>query len=80
MPSKHTIAIEQFVGLDELAPEYLEKPYFVVPENDMQAEAFGDGARGAAEDEEGGAGKDRVWRARACARDHGAMTTTSWAG
>ena len=41
VPSKHTVAIEQFVGLDELAPEYLEKPYFVVPENDMQAEAFG---------------------------------------
>jgi len=41
VPSKHTIAIEQFVGLYELAPEYLEKPYFVVPENDLQAEAFG---------------------------------------
>ena len=41
VPSKHTVAIEQFVGLDELAPEYLEKPYFVVPENDLQAEAFG---------------------------------------
>ncbi len=41
VPSKHTIAIEQFVGLDELAPEYLEKPYFVVPEDDLQAEAFG---------------------------------------
>ncbi len=41
VPSKHTIAIEQFVNLDELAPEYLEKPYFMVPENDLQAEAFG---------------------------------------
>ena len=41
VPSKHTVAIEQFVNLDELAPEYLEKPYFVVPENDLQAEAFG---------------------------------------
>ncbi len=41
VPSKHTIAIEQFVGLNELAPEYLEKPYFMVPENDLQAEAFG---------------------------------------
>jgi DNA end-binding protein Ku len=40
VPSKHTIEITQFVGLDELAPEYLEKPYFVVPENDTQAEAF----------------------------------------
>ena len=40
VPSKHTVDIQQFVSLDELAPEYLEKPYFVVPENDVQAEAF----------------------------------------
>jgi DNA end-binding protein Ku len=40
VPSKHTVEVTQFVGLDELAPEYLEKPYFVVPENDTQAEAF----------------------------------------
>ena len=41
VPSKHTIAIEQFVNLEEVSPEYLEKPYFVTPENDLQAEAFG---------------------------------------
>jgi len=40
VPSKHTIEVTQFVGIDELEPEYLEKPYFVVPENDVQAEAF----------------------------------------
>lgn len=40
VPSKHTVAVEQFVGIDELPPEYLEKPYFVVPENDTQTEAF----------------------------------------
>ena len=40
VPSKHTVEIQQFVGLDELPPEYLEKPYFVVPENDIQGEAF----------------------------------------
>lgn len=40
VPSKHTVDIQQFVDLDELPPEYLEKPYFVVPENDVQAEAF----------------------------------------
>jgi DNA end-binding protein Ku len=40
VPSKHTVEIQQFVSLDELPPEYLEKPYFVVPENDIQAEAF----------------------------------------
>src|ERR1035437_4117304 len=38
--SKHTVAIQQFASLDEIPPEYLEKPYFVVPENDIQAEAF----------------------------------------
>jgi DNA end-binding protein Ku len=40
VPSKHTIEVNQFVGSDELLPEYIEKPYFVVPENDSQAEAF----------------------------------------
>jgi DNA end-binding protein Ku len=40
VPSKHTIEINQFIELDELLPEYIEKPYFVVPENDSQAEAF----------------------------------------
>jgi DNA end-binding protein Ku len=40
VPSKHTIDISQFVEVDELLPEYIEKPYFVVPENDSQAEAF----------------------------------------
>jgi DNA end-binding protein Ku len=41
VPSKHTISVSQFVDLGELNPEYVEKPYFVVPENDAQAEAFG---------------------------------------
>src|SRR5580658_7551401 len=40
VPSKHAVEVTQFVTLDELKPEYLEKPYFVVPENDTQAEAF----------------------------------------
>jgi DNA end-binding protein Ku len=40
VPSKHTVDVQQFVSLDEIPPEYLEKPYFVVPENDVQAEAF----------------------------------------
>src|SRR5579863_7559510 len=41
VPSKHTIAVSQFVDLADLNPEFVEKPYFVVPENDAQAEAFG---------------------------------------
>ena len=34
------IEVTQFVQIAELNPEYIEKPYFVVPENDAQAEAF----------------------------------------
>lgn len=40
IPSKHTLEVTQFVDADELDPEFFEKPYFVVPENDVQAEAF----------------------------------------
>jgi len=40
VPSKHAIEVSQFVGLDELTPEYMEKPYFIVPEDDVQAEAY----------------------------------------
>jgi DNA end-binding protein Ku len=40
IPSKHTIAVSQFVEVADLNPEYVEKPYFVTPENDMSAEAF----------------------------------------
>jgi DNA end-binding protein Ku len=40
VPSKHTVDVTQFVNADELLPEYIEKPYFVMPENDSQLEAF----------------------------------------
>lgn len=40
IPSRQTLDIAQFVGMDELDPEYFEKPYFVTPENPSQAEAF----------------------------------------
>lgn len=40
VPSKHTIAVSQFVDEADLNPEYVEKPYFVLPENDSQAEPF----------------------------------------
>jgi hypothetical protein len=33
VPSKHTIAVSQFADANELDPEYVEKPYFVLPEN-----------------------------------------------
>jgi DNA end-binding protein Ku len=40
VPSKHTMEVTQFVSEAELTPEYFEKPYFVLPENDAQTEAF----------------------------------------
>lgn len=40
VPSKHSISVTQFVDLSDLTPEYMEKPYFLVPEDDVQAEAF----------------------------------------
>jgi DNA end-binding protein Ku len=40
IPSRHTLEVTQFVDVEELDPEFFEKPYFVVPENDVQAEAF----------------------------------------
>jgi DNA end-binding protein Ku len=40
VPSKHTIEVSHFMDLAELNPEYVEKPYFLVPENDQQTEAF----------------------------------------
>lgn len=38
--SRHTLSVSQFVDLDELDPELFEKPYFVVPDGENQAEAF----------------------------------------
>ncbi len=40
VPTKHTIAVSQFVDRADLNPEYVEKPYFVLPENDTQTETF----------------------------------------
>ena len=40
VPSKHSIAIEQFVNESDIDPSYFEKPYFVAPDGDAQAEAF----------------------------------------
>ncbi len=40
VPSKHTMEVSQFVDEAELDPEFFEKPYFVVPENEAQTEAF----------------------------------------
>ena len=40
VPSKRTMDVAQFVDIDSIDPAFFEKPYFVVPEGDSQAEAF----------------------------------------
>jgi DNA end-binding protein Ku len=40
IPSRKTLEVSQFVDVDEVDPAYFEKPYFVVPDNSTQAEAF----------------------------------------
>ena len=38
--SRSAIELQQFVDMEELDPALFEKPYFVLPENDAQADAF----------------------------------------
>lgn len=40
IPSKRTLEIVQFVDISEIDPPFFESPYFVVPENGEQAQAF----------------------------------------
>ena len=40
VPSKRTMDVAQFVDFASIDPAFFEKPYFVVPEDDTQAEAF----------------------------------------
>ena len=40
VPSKHTMEITQFVDEADIDPEFYEKPYFCVPENEAQTQAF----------------------------------------
>jgi DNA end-binding protein Ku len=40
VPSKHTMEVMQFVDEADIDPMYYEKPYFVLPDNDAQTEAF----------------------------------------
>lgn len=57
IPSRRTLELQQFVSLDELEPEYFEKPYFVIPESDTQAEAFAVVRRALAQTRKAGLGK-----------------------
>ncbi|MGX7894516.1 non-homologous end joining protein Ku [Tsuneonella sp. HG222] len=38
--SRKTLDLVQFVGVDEIDPLYFEKPYYVVPQDDLAEEAF----------------------------------------
>jgi len=60
IPSKHTLDIQQFANADDLDPEYFEKPYFVVPENDAQGEAFAVVREALRESKKAGLGKIAV--------------------
>src|SRR6202012_1117661 len=40
VPSKHVIEVSEFVDVCDINPEFVEKPYFITPEDDSQAEAF----------------------------------------
>jgi DNA end-binding protein Ku len=55
--SRHTIELEQFVNADEIDPAFYEKPYFVLPENSTQAEAFAVVREALAEKKQVGIGK-----------------------
>lgn len=41
IPSRHALEVTQFVNEDEIPPKFFEKPYFVTPEDNNAAEAFG---------------------------------------
>jgi DNA end-binding protein Ku len=40
VPSKRIMDVTQFVDPSSIAPAFFEKPYFIVPEDDTQTEAF----------------------------------------
>lgn len=56
-PSRHTLEVQQFVSRDEIEPAMFEKPYFVIPESDAQAEAFAVVRRALADTKKAGLGK-----------------------
>lgn len=57
IPSRHTLEVQQFVDLKELDPSFFEKPYFVIPESDAQAEAFAVVRKALADTHKAGLGK-----------------------
>ncbi|UWZ86555.1 non-homologous end joining protein Ku [Occallatibacter riparius] len=57
IPSRRTLELQQFVDLKDLDPAYFEKPYFVTPENESQAEAFATVRKALADTHKAGLGK-----------------------
>lgn len=57
IPSKHTLDLQQFVNISELDFAMFEKPYFVTPDNDGQAEAFSVVRKALADTHKAGIGK-----------------------
>jgi DNA end-binding protein Ku len=58
--TRKTLELEQFVDLNEIDAAFFEKPYFVIPESDSQAEAFGVVRKALAETGKAGLGKIAV--------------------
>ncbi|KAA6461174.1 Ku protein [Acidobacteria bacterium AB60] len=57
IPSRKTLDLQQFVNLSEIDPAMYEKPYFIAPEDDSQAEAFAVVRKALAETRKAGLGK-----------------------
>jgi len=74
LPTKHTIDIAQFVAIDEIDPVYYDKPYYVVPDDNMALPAFATvrdamkAARVAAIGEIVFSGKEHLAAIRACGK------------
>ncbi len=74
LPAKHTIDIAQFVAIDDIDPVYYDKPYYVVPDDDMALPAFATvrdamkAARVAAIGEIVFSGKEHLAAIRACGK------------
>jgi DNA end-binding protein Ku len=74
LPSKHTIDIVQFVGIDEIDPIYYDRPYYIVPDDKMALPAFATvrdamkSSRVAALGEIVFAGKEHLAAIRACGK------------
>jgi DNA end-binding protein Ku len=74
LPSKHTIDVAQFVAIDEIDPIYYDRPYYVVPDDQMALPAFATvrdamkAARVAALGEIVFSGKEHLAAIRACGK------------